>query len=106
MKPIKSDSEDEDVLGDFFPPESTLETYTYKFSDDIVINIKGQELQNVNTQKATGLLPWPASLILSKYIFKFNNIFNVQELEYVEFWFRNIQIQLHLQMGMKNHWNY
>ncbi|EGC35383.1 hypothetical protein DICPUDRAFT_152320 [Dictyostelium purpureum] len=75
-----SDDEDFGLVGLIV---EELETYKYKFYDDIKIEIKGQELQNVNVQPSTGLLPWPASRILSQFISKYNDQFknkNVVEL--------------------------
>ncbi|KAF2070990.1 hypothetical protein CYY_007685 [Polysphondylium violaceum] len=76
---------DDEALGltDIFPTVVELEKYKYNFYDNVVIEIKGQELQNVNVQPSTGLLPWPASTILSQYISKFNDNFkdkNIVEL--------------------------
>ncbi|KAN0015889.1 hypothetical protein ACTFIU_005838 [Dictyostelium citrinum] len=72
---IKSDDSDEEVGLNGYLIEEGLETYKYEFYDDIKIEIEGQELQNVNVQPSTGLLPWPASRILSLYISKFKEEF-------------------------------
>ncbi|KAN0029495.1 hypothetical protein ACTA71_007624 [Dictyostelium dimigraforme] len=69
-----SDSDEEVGLNGYLIEEG-LETYKYEFYDDIKIEIEGQELQNVNVQPSTGLLPWPASRILSLYISKFKEEF-------------------------------
>ncbi|KAK5583500.1 hypothetical protein RB653_005096 [Dictyostelium firmibasis] len=69
-----SDSEEEIGLGGSLIVEE-LETYKYEFYDDIKIEIEGQELQNVNIQPSTGLLPWPASRVLSLYISKYKEEF-------------------------------
>ncbi|KYR02639.1 hypothetical protein DLAC_00089 [Tieghemostelium lacteum] len=77
-------SDDESYcLTDIYPIEQTIEIYKYTFFDNINLKIKGQELQNVNTQPSTGLLPWPASSILANYISKYNQEFkdkNILEL--------------------------
>ncbi|KAM9992379.1 hypothetical protein ACTFIY_009816 [Dictyostelium cf. discoideum] len=72
---IISDDSDEEVGLNGYLIEEGLETYKYEFYDDIKIEIEGQELQNVNVQPSTGLLPWPASRILSLYISKFKEEF-------------------------------
>ncbi|KAM9956886.1 hypothetical protein ACTFIR_003621 [Dictyostelium discoideum] len=72
---INSDNSDEEIGLNGYLIEEGLETYKYEFYDDIKIEIEGQELQNVNVQPSTGLLPWPASRILSLYISKFKEEF-------------------------------
>ncbi|EGG14371.1 hypothetical protein DFA_12143 [Cavenderia fasciculata] len=69
------DDEQELSLSDMFPPCEEVEIYHYNIND-INLKIKGQQLQNINTQPSTGLLPWPAASILFNFIAINNNLFN------------------------------